>query len=288
MENKEIYKIKSIRDYLDAISYFEKKEFFSLTGSFYRGNKDYEFSLIPKILRNEYKYDRILEMNILTSFKKRALSYIKNPPAMNDNEKWLVLAQHYGVPTKLLDFSCSPLIALYFASEFNQNLDEIKDGVVWILIPLKFQGWINKKFHPIEDELIYRNLNVKASGDIDVIPYKHPIVYSPYLLDERMRAQESVFLMWGSENKPLEDMVEKVIEYTVSDQSNIDNNNTTFNFNHFLIKLIIDKDYKNQIRKQLSLLGIDKLKLFPTLDSLGEKISDENKIRYVNLDEAGM
>ena len=83
----------------------------------YRGVKDASYDLVPKVGRKDLKWNhksvKDAEKYMLTLFKQRAISFLTFSPR-NDWE-WLALAQHYGLPTRLLDWSRNPLVAAYFA-----------------------------------------------------------------------------------------------------------------------------------------------------------------------------
>jgi FRG domain len=92
----------------------------------YRGVKSLDYKLVPKIGR--YKkprtHDRLKDDKyILTLFRQQATPYLVVKPE-NDWE-WLALAQHHGLPTRLMDWSRNPLVAAYFAVEDNHNDDSV-------------------------------------------------------------------------------------------------------------------------------------------------------------------
>ena len=87
---------------------------------------------LPNIKRVLANYDnwQVLQLDIIERFAKYARPFIDPMPA--DVEEWLVYAQHYGAPTRLLDWSTNPLKALFWTVE---NADVQTDGIVWALSP---------------------------------------------------------------------------------------------------------------------------------------------------------
>ena len=108
--------------------------------------------MIPKLQRfvsidNKKEYFR-RESNLNNDFQSRASIFLESKPDMDDFPSWLTLMQHYGFPTRLLDWSRSPLYALYFAtSERSEGIDKT-DACVWLLNP----GLLNEHANPESKE----------------------------------------------------------------------------------------------------------------------------------------
>lgn len=91
----------------------------------YRGVSAAHFSLTNSLTRLGKPYPG-MEGNLLKQFKKYAHKHIVE----RDTEwHWLSIAQHHGLPTRLLDWTYSPFVALHFATEDLSQYDE--DGAVW-------------------------------------------------------------------------------------------------------------------------------------------------------------
>jgi hypothetical protein len=91
----------------------------------YRGLSDANYELSTSLIRLGPGFER-LERHLLRNFRK----YAHRDAVSNDsNWNWLTLAQHHGLPTRLMDWTFSPYIAMHFATA---NLERFAvDGIIW-------------------------------------------------------------------------------------------------------------------------------------------------------------
>lgn len=139
----------------------------------YRGVSSIDYKLITTLGRVKLKKDdtfELVEKRVLKVFKERAVAFVTTMPA-NDWE-WLALAQHHGLPTRLLDWARNPLVALYFSVR-NYNNDE--PSAIYVL-------------------------HQKRQSTIDIEEYKKPLEmggfawrYIPSHVTPRIIAQNGLF-----------------------------------------------------------------------------------------------
>jgi hypothetical protein len=95
----------------------------------FRGHGRADFELASGLVRHGESHSK-LEKHLLRNFKKYAKSHFRADEHQPDNFwHWMTLAQHHGLPTRLLDWTYSPLIAAHFACSEQANFDQ--NGAIW-------------------------------------------------------------------------------------------------------------------------------------------------------------
>ena len=99
---------------------------------FWRGHGNFDWPLTAEVFRTGPRGKVHPEVTLIRTFMAQAESRTQRCPAYSDFVGWLMLARHFGLPTRLLDWSMSPLVALFFA--VGERHDDV-DGALWALSP---------------------------------------------------------------------------------------------------------------------------------------------------------
>lgn len=185
------YYASSMSEYIDAMINISHQSRGQL---WYRGVCNYEYELIPSLLREKPTNLSLYAMQV--NFLKLAYSATMKYPNMwkGKIQEHISLLQHYGMPTNLLDFSLNMLTALYFALNPDKEKDRIKlDDGVWTPIVYAFDPneYINAITILKEEQIIKSQYNVS------------PILYE--VADDEMsdffpKAMDAEFLISHSDN----------------------------------------------------------------------------------------
>ena len=98
----------------------------------WRGHANINWRLQAEVFRENTTGARYNEVSLIRYFMAHAESRNSRCPSIEDHLGWLILGKHFGLPTRLLDWSASPLVALYFAAQ-KDEAEPNSDGCVWAI-----------------------------------------------------------------------------------------------------------------------------------------------------------
>ena len=241
------FKATDLSSLLDAIKAIES----SIDGKhWYRGHAcgKTTWKLKPKIHRN---FDHSKETDLLYHFQLAAPTRYDACPSPKDNISWLTLAQHFGLPTRLLDWTLSPLIAAYFATQDSPDCEKTEPGTIWVLNP----GSLNNIYEKTPSIFTQENEKIKilAEAAFDLKSRSRNIAYAflPKQFDMRFLVQQSSFTI-HADNTLLNELYNKtdyLWEISILDKANL--------------------------KKELSSFGINNSTLFPDLQNLSLYLSEK-------------
>ncbi|MFK8103281.1 MAG: FRG domain-containing protein [Saprospiraceae bacterium] len=240
MKPQKSYTIKNAMEYVAFINRFKNEQ--EVAGNnaelLFRG-QGLDKPLLPKIARLNLRLDKEIaktESLIMEEFKRGILPLSEFKP--ENNWDLLALAQHHGLPTRLLDWTYNALAALWFAVEnpaVEENGEKL-NAVVWILAA--------------ENDDFRTN-----TSKIDPMSNKITKIFRSQVVSRRISAQSGVFTVHKIANK-------KIYKFE-----------TVAKFKHKLTKLIIKPEHFSIIRKELNILGVNNFSIYPDLDGFCKHLS---------------
>ncbi|NLT51435.1 MAG: FRG domain-containing protein [Ignavibacteria bacterium] len=110
-----VLKCKSVSHLLDELNLLQSEKL--SMNWYFRGQGDATWGLKPSLFRQDLVDEKLFEKDVIDSLRNNLKHYSTiSDRLLNDDDYLLSLAQHYGTPTRMLDWTVSPLIAAYFAA----------------------------------------------------------------------------------------------------------------------------------------------------------------------------
>ncbi len=215
----------------------------------WRGLANSEWPLVPAVYRESYQNS---EQTTCNNFISRGKSRHSPTPAFNDYVGWLFLMQHYGLHTRLLDWTKSPLTALYFAIAEVER--DSKSVALWGLHP----GKLNHHQKGCEGESV-----ILARAPVVIPIIKEAFEYTKYPQSQKILAIET-------EESDIRHMVQ-MSAFTIHGISTP--LNRLEGSDQFLVKLEIPAEDIETFKQGLSMFGIDESMLFPDLEHLANELN---------------
>ena len=223
----------------------------------YRGMLKSSFRMETSILRNCKEKWAELEGPMLRSFLKYSVQDI---PYIRDSEwKQMIIGQHYGLPTRLLDWSYSPLVGLHFATaETSPEKLASHDCVLWKIDTHEINRLLPQNYQDALKAHSAYHFTVEMMADIapNVADYDRDmagrsfVMLEPPSIDARIITQYSYFSVVPQGMDDMEGFLNAATEHTV--------------------RYVIDRNLRWQIRDFLDQMGISERITYPGLEGLSQ------------------
>jgi hypothetical protein len=226
----------------------------------YRGMTNADFRMVTSLRRNCRELQRSLEPAILKNFAKYAV--IEDPSVAHSVWRQMILGQHHGLPTRLLDWTQSALVALHFAvSEEDLARMEDHDCMVWRVDIAELHSLLPERYQQVMRDYQAEVFSVDMLGsaaqslalyDRDMGD-RSMVVLEPPSLSARIVNQYSFFSVIPMEMENVEDFLDRCTEHTV--------------------KYVIDRKLRWRVRDMLDQLNMSERIVYPGLDGLSRWIA---------------
>ncbi|MCR5099597.1 MAG: FRG domain-containing protein [Lachnospiraceae bacterium] len=232
----------------------------------YRGMPNADYKLLTSLRRNCKEKSKALEPVILANFTKYAA--LEDPSIESSIWKQMILGQHHGLPTRLYDWSFSPLTSLHFAtSEANLDKTDKHDAVVWRIDVDELHELLPPKYQKVMKETGTTVFSLKMLESVCKDPAQYDedmqgkamLIVEPPSIDQRIINQYSFFSIFPADMESMEDFLNEHTQKT--------------------LKYVISKDLKWQVRDLLDQLNISERIVYPGLDGLSRWLARHYYVR---------
>ena len=210
---------------------------------------------------------------MLHQFQRRLHHYRIDVPAQDDALEWFALMQHYGAPTRLLDWTKSPYVAAYFAVEecslespcsvWVVNIQALHNDVLEKR-PSLLEALVNSETETgtktIGDKQLFREF-VLDDTDLGVLAVE------PFRMNERMAVQQGLFLVPISIEQSFLSNLRGTLDPKPEDTPNL-----------WRIDLSLDRPGRLNCLEELRKMNIHRGSLFPGIDGFAQSLTTEIEI----------
>lgn len=256
-----IIKIKDIDELIKTMNSYSNSYVF-------RGHADSDWKLATTLerLSSKPKFPNTFEEYSLNEFKAKFHLYDRANITPNSKLEWLSLMQHYGVPTRLLDLTTSPYVALFFAIEAYDTRTSPDFSVYafnyteTMQISLQIIKEADKEFNETENSIIGRQDEI-FEKTIDRFNYDLVWITEPARLNIRIDRQSGCFALSGNKHKNIDQILSSEKYATAQFE-----------------KIIISKELFNQCYALLRKMNISPKTIYGDLVGLAKFLAMEGKI----------
>lgn len=273
-------RVKTVADFVGHVVEMRSN---GMVPTAFRGQRFFGWPMKPKLFRGEnnlYKSEDLAVRDIVSIHPKE----FESDRTMFDR---LVRMQHFGLPTRLVDVTSNPLVALWFATESSLKEAEYDGGVQALYIPKDRQRYYDSdrvscmsniaNLKHVQKERLFKNVAQKMSveefkktseakmlvfyigqekqnflNQVNPSDLVLPVYVKPKMANKRIIAQSGAFMLFGSKER-----LGKGKEGLVRSQ-----------------RVWIHENDKITMRRELQMLGIHESILFPEIDKTAKFISE--------------
>ena len=268
---------------------WDKLKEHNIEGWIYRGHKNSDWHLRTTLDRacevffgNLSKADEV-EYTLLREFRRRYHHFERYIPKREDELQWLSIMQHYGAPTRLLDWTYSIYVAAYFAVESDFKEDSDNACAIWAL---------NYRWAYSEAKKLYANEKKDPSAidedtdDFDLTAFSRTFVQgkpilcvclvTPFVLNQRLTIQKGTLACPGDVTSSFEDNLKALAGHGSPEN---------------VKRLVLPKSERKKALRSLDDMNISRATLFPGLDGFAQSlkiyhplVSDEKRLKKRRID----